>query len=631
MKKKFVRLTVCLVLLQNVSFLRAEEDTFVSLTRRATPVSSLPTNISTLSEKDIKRTGAQSVADVLDLLPSVDISRAGSLGSFATARGRGVPSSSHTQILIDDQPLGGISQQFIDLSQIPASNIERIEIVRGGSSVLYGANTIGGAIHIITKKNINQAPYVQAGYEGRSYKTHIYNAAAGGSVGRWNGLVTGNHYTTDGFQHNSDANQKNATATGGYSFSNGARVSVDYARAEHELGNPKGTLIPIGEWDGKKERDPADPNASVEQDNTQARVNGALPMGNWGTAQTIFFGSRQNYLTRMFPDAAPNFKQRNKIVGNDTRLLFNNGWTVGGAYERDDRDNFDNNPLHITNVAGYVEKQFDWTRFHFIPAVRYDDNSAFGSVTNPRITAVYNASERWKLSTNIASSYRAPSFLELYYRDPFFNGNPDLKPEKGWTYDVGSQYALPCGQIAKLTGYYTKIKDRIAPTLTTYENLPTAEMSGGEFELGGVLDFGAGGQVHDTFTYAYQRALGSSGSTSHMDPLRLTPTHMIAAQIAWVKNGWDVANTIRYVSDQFQSNNYGGERLPPYALWNIRVSKKISVFEIFGGVENITDRHYAESFDNDPNTFATTIVPEPARSFSAGVNIRFQGKSSDSR
>jgi outer membrane cobalamin receptor len=187
----------------------------------------LPTNISALTEQQIKESGAQTLDQVLNLLPAVDVQRSGTLGAFSTVRLRGVPSSAQVQIVVDDQPLGGVSTQFVDASQIPVENIERVEVVRGGSSVLYGTNTIGGVIHIITKKRIDEKPSVGVGFQAGSFGAKIYKAEAGGVLSRFDGFATVSHYRTDGFQQNSEAKNTTGTGAAGYSFPNGARISVD--------------------------------------------------------------------------------------------------------------------------------------------------------------------------------------------------------------------------------------------------------------------------------------------------------------------------------------------------------------------------------------------------------------------
>ena len=599
---------------------------FVSLTRSPSRPSQLPSNVSIITEDQIQTSGAQTLADALELIPAVTIARTGSIGTFTSLRMRGVTSAAQVQVLVDDQPLNGVSQQFLDLTQIPIDNIERIEVVRGGSSVLYGANTIGGVVHIITKKQIGKTPTVSAGFEAGSFKSKRATAQAGTSAGRWNGFATFHRFQTDGFMQNSDADQKAFTATSGVDLGKVSRLTADVSHVDHKVGTAQGTSIPIGEWDGTKERTAANPTGRSEQRKTDGRLRWDAPLLAGGLLQSTLFGSRQNYLTRTRVGAAPGFQQLNKIIGNDTRCLLPHQWTIGASYERDERRNEGDNPHHVVNVGGYLQKEWGRDKFKFIPAVRADHHSAFGSVINPRLTGVLALTDWWSVSSNIARSFRAPSFLELYYQSSFFNGNPNLKPETAWTYDLGNQFKLGADQTLRVTGTFTRIKNRIAATMTTYENVSQVETSGAEVELSGSMDAGRLGRFGERMSYTIQRSLANSMASSKFVPLRLTPRHKGTAELTWTKSGWSLSNAVHYVSDQFQFDNYVGGRLPPYAVWNAHLRKTLGVAEFSLSVDNILNRRYAEAFDYDPTTFATTFDPQPTRTYWGGVSVKFAGR-----
>src|SRR5687767_2444283 len=94
---------------------REQEPLFLSITRRADPMEKLPTNISVVTDKEIKQLGAKTLDEVLDMLPSIDLAKTGSLGSFTTLRMRGVPTSAHVQVLVDEQPVSGTAFQLVDI------------------------------------------------------------------------------------------------------------------------------------------------------------------------------------------------------------------------------------------------------------------------------------------------------------------------------------------------------------------------------------------------------------------------------------------------------------------------------------------------------------------------------------
>ena len=135
-----------------------DEGLFLSLTRKGESKEVLPSQRSVVTREEIVRSGARNLGEALNLVPGAMFNRTGTLGAQTTLRLRGVPTSNQVQVLIDDQPVGGVSIQNVDLSQIPVSDIERIEIVRGGSSVLYGANAIGGLVNVITRRHREKTP-----------------------------------------------------------------------------------------------------------------------------------------------------------------------------------------------------------------------------------------------------------------------------------------------------------------------------------------------------------------------------------------------------------------------------------------------------------------------------------------
>jgi outer membrane cobalamin receptor len=245
---------------------------FVSLTRRPDTLQKLPTNVTVLTEKDIKATGSKTLDELLDYATSVDVQHSGSFGTFSSYRVRGVPSSRSVQLFIDDEPFAGIGDQTLDISQIPLDNVERVEIVRGGSSVLYGANAVGALVHVITKRARGEGFRGGVSFEGRSFQTNIVRADAGVQKDGTDASITGGGYDTGGFQTNSDAKMRNVEGTVGHSFGNGARVAVDVFHTNSKVGNPNGTNVPVDDWNGDIERDSVEHHQRADQDRTQFRL-----------------------------------------------------------------------------------------------------------------------------------------------------------------------------------------------------------------------------------------------------------------------------------------------------------------------------------------------------------------------
>ncbi len=597
----------------------AEPPPFLSLTRRPVSLDRLPTNVSVISGEEIRQTGAHTLDEALDLLPAADVGRTGTLGSFSTLRLRGVPDPAQVQVLVDDRPVGGVSAQAADLSQIPVWAVDRVEIVRGGSAMLYGANTLGGAVHVITKRHGADRPESSVGWDIRSFLTQIYRGEVGGRGKRADGHVSASRYFTNGFQRNGDAHNVSVSGNAGYAFENGVRFSLDLSRSDHDAGDPRGTLIPIAQWDGNKERVASDPDAWTERDINAGRFQAVLPLGGWGSVQSSFYGSLQDDRVRPREDATPSFDRTRRIAGNDTRFFLPGGLTLGAAYERDRQETRGPAPAlqHVTDWGVYVQEFLDLGRLSVAPALRLDQHSAFGNVVNPRFTAVFRLTDRWKLSGNAARSFRAPSFDELFPSGTL-RGNPGLRPETAWTYDLGVGFRPAEKTYINVTGFHTRLRERITPAATAYENASRAEISGAEVEA----EIRAG-PFRQRLNYTYQRAVGGAASGRFV-PLRLTPRHIANFQLTWTTaRRWSVTGTLQYVHRRFQWDDEQGLVLPSHALWGLRAAKKILGAELYFAADNIFNERYADAFGSHPAASAPTFLPQPGRTLRGGLHIRF--------
>jgi vitamin B12 transporter len=603
-----------------------EDGMFLSLNRKNEDISRLPTNLSTLTAEDIKRLRLTTLEDGLSQLPGVQVQRSGPMGTFSSLRLRGVPSSSQVLILVDGVPLGGVGSQFVDLSQIPIETVERVEIVRGGGSAIYGANAVGGVVNVITKRAEVEGALTTLKGELRSFGTQIYQGDVAIKAGSWDGYVNAGRYLTDGFQQNQDADNVYASAKGGFSFGSGTRLGLEVDRMGHKVGNPSGTPTPIGEWDGEREKKPNDPTARTEKNSTRVRGTAAVPVGPalW---QTAVWGYFENLINTDSGYGSADTDRRKGIVGGDTQFNWGRHYILGASLERNDRKNLkEGSPEtrdHVVNAGTFAEATLTAGQWEFLPAIRWDKHSAFGSEVNPRVTVVFRPSEILKLSANAGRSYRAPDSSALYDNFDAFPpwtgptvANPNVQPEIGWAYDLGIERQLGSRVLMRATGYYTRLKDRIYttsypdPIVNSTYNGPSAEMSGVEVE--GNASF-PGGRLATQYTYL--RAIGNSAQSTEYLALRLSPRHSVSAELNLAApNKWVLTNSIRYLHKQFQIDGDKGKKLPSFTLWGVRLSKTILAADFYLMVDNITDKHYTESISFDPM---------PGRTFGAGMTIRF--------
>jgi vitamin B12 transporter len=620
----------------------SEDVRFITLTRRPLLESELPTNVTVLNENDIHNSGGVNVADVLELVPGLDLSRSGSIGQFTSFRLRGVPRSNQSQVLIDEQPLGGVSIQEINLALIPADQIERIEVVRGGSSVLYGPNAIGGIVHIFTKQQ--PKPFASLGYERQSFETGITRAGAGGTWGPWSLRANGQHYETNGYMQNSDGHSDTGEGTLGYRWGNGAHLQASTSFTDHEFGTPNGTPIPFDEWDGDRERTANSLTQQIDNEMFRNRLAFGSPLGSAARIDATLYHQYETF--RFFNNPPQPFISdswfHNLVTGGDTHVTTGFGTVIGASLERDYREASQQEDQHIYDEGLYAEQELNLNRLTLLPALRFDHHSVFGNEFQPRLTSVYRANERWKLSASAARAFRAPTLVDLYIvsQDPSFPafdffGNPNLQPEHAWSYDLGTQFVPIDWAEIGVSGFFTSITDRISAVDTdgngnidTSRNLGRAEISGGEFEVKART-----GAFSHRGSYTYQRAVGTSTNGDGFVELRLTPHHIASYRLTWTPmDKLDIANTLVYVGPQYQNDNRAPVtlfdpvtfaahsdkgKIAPYAVWNIRAEKGFRWGSVYGGVNNVLDRLYAESV-----TFGIP-TPQPTRTYIAGATVRF--------
>jgi outer membrane receptor protein involved in Fe transport len=587
-------------------------DIFMSLTRSPIPVSDAPINTQVIYASDFEKTSARTVGDAIESAPGVHVINNGSEGSQQSVAIRGF-TSQHVLIVIDDVPQTPDLTGNVDLSRIPLDNVERIEIIRGGGSAVYGPNAQGGVIHIITKKPVTKID-LQATSDAGSFSTFHNRAQFGTQQGPIQAQVTASRDLSDGFQQN--ASYRN-TFLSGFLAADAKRwgkLSYSGSGSDGTIGLPSGTPVPIGEWNGELERQA---NDLESHSNEKDRVNQLHYANHIGSA---------NLTARL----ANNVKDLDAFqFGSDTliRTEGRNGFgqiddpNVGGAgYEYYQR-RLDSNVYgdHRSDAWGtYVQAYFlrnDW--FNLIPGVRYDEDNTYGEAWSPRVQAVVKPSDLWKVSASAARSFQPPTFADLY--DPFVPPEfqpTDLRPEFTWTYDLGVSVKPATGLETALTLYHTDTKDRIALDPTrgfAAFNLNKAYTNGVEADVTYAYKI-----IRQNVAYTYLQAMGQNeGSEYHI--LAFSPKNKVDyradIQLPWKSQ---IIYDAHYLGPQWTGINQTGVHIPDHVVMNARLSKAIGWAEFFVACNNLLDRHYAETADSFNGYF-----PMPGRNFLGGVTIRF--------
>ncbi len=448
----------------------------VTATRTAQTINRLSAASTVFTRQDIERLQVQSVPELLKQATSVDVSESGGLGKNSSVFIRGT-SSGHVLVLIDGVRIGSATLGTASFSSLSIDQIERVEIVRGSQSSLYGSDAIGGVIQIFTRKGQQKEdhmPTISIDAGGGSYDTAQVSGNVSGKYNQaWYSLGA-SHITTSGFNATSDTFKDNDrdgyentsfNARLGYQFNanNSAEAFIIRSQGENEFDNSFG----------------ADRNDFVIQ-NIGLTTTMQL-MDNWLSILTL--GESRDDSRQADGDF---FNTRRRMVGLSNKIkLGSNHEIIIGSDFRDDQvqshvSYAESNRYDIGGYAEYYGRWFDWMDFN--ASVRGDEDEQFGS----HVTG--NAGFRIKLVNsdidfvaNFSSGYKAPTFNSLYF--PNF-GNPDLKPEESTTFEVGLEGEHNWGRWM-LRAFHINIDNLISFDRTTFLaiNVNKAQIDGIEGEI----------------------------------------------------------------------------------------------------------------------------------------------------
>jgi vitamin B12 transporter len=433
------------------------EPVAVTASRNPQPIADLLADLTVIGIDDIQRSGAQSLPELLQRQPGVEITTNGGPGSTSGAFLRGA-NRGQTLVLIDGLRVGSSSVGATSLEAIPLDQIERIEILRGPASSLYGADAIGGVIQVFTKQAEagRFVPSLAAGYG--TYDTRNASAGLRGALGPLRFSVQAGGTRSTGY--NAIVNPGNFSYNGdrdGYSTENaglnavlpwatGQELAVVYFR--NRLNN---------QYDGGPDFD--DRTITTLEAWSVASRNRIAD--GWTSSLTAGEGSDDSVSQTGFGDFPFKTTQRQFTWQNDFAVPLG---ALSVILERRDE--------HLATDAGFAVTerntdsatgvyQLTYGVFALQANLRHDDSSQFGGKTTGGIALGYRASPAWRFTAGVSTGFKAPSLNDLYY--PFFS-NPYLQPETARNAEAGVYWQASSGDLrweARAVGYYNRIDELI--------------------------------------------------------------------------------------------------------------------------------------------------------------------------
>ncbi len=572
----------------------------VTATRTATPLSQLGSSVTVITADEIEAKQQTQVLDVLRDIPGVNIVQTGNTGGAVSIYLRGTDTK-HTLVMIDGVEFRDIAGfGGADIANLSTNDIERIEVVRGAQSVLYGSDAIGGVINIITKQGSKQ-PSGYASVEGGSYRT--FTEKAGFSVGSdtTSAALYLSRTDTDGF---STANEKDGNSEAdGYdntsaSFRLGitpsqavqwniilrsTEASYDYDSSAYDLAT--GGYIPV---DGDNVQD---------VDEKMARVEGTFSFLNerWKTTVGSAISSTKRNYDEEYVDSEYNGTLTKFDLQNTFRVNAMHTLIFGAETENERFDYYydasadpaypytDAADGHSRTNAVYVQEQLTAGAFSTALGVRYDHHAEFGGQTTWRVAPTYRiAATNTRLKGSVGTGFKAPTLFQLYST----YGNKDLDAEKSFGWDAGlEQSFFDSSLIVDIAYFYNNVDDYIDYNdLTfTYGNIAKLKARGIESSLEWLpceyFDMKIG--------YTYTDAQDADGKRIDRRPL-----HKASIDI----NLYPVDKVVVNLNTIYASaREDGSETLAAYTLVNLAASYQYRPnLKLFARVDNLFDEDYEE-------------------------------------
>jgi iron complex outermembrane receptor protein len=630
---------------------REGEAVVVTATRFSETDTSVAANVSIITRQDIRQTPAQNLPALLGSKAGVDVGQlGGALGRNATIdmRGFGSTATSNTLILVDGLRVNPVDMGSIIWSSIPLESVERIEIIRGSGTVLYGDGATGGVINIITNKSGLAVAGVTATLGSYGYHGADVQLANGNDKAYYNLFV--NYADADGYRDNSQQDQRAASGRVGLLL-DGGEVFTDFAVYKESSGLPGYLFNSAYRSDPRRTRFPNDvedrdgyrirPGVSYRL-NDRLTLEGELAFEHQKLAAVYASTATASDRSRDTTALTPRLRWRHDLAAMPSETVF--GFDYYDGKVNSDNSGFADQSASQESSALYLQNTTKLTQNLSLTlggrsqrVIQKADQQAYAPWFSPaasgqatRTRQAYDAglayaTAGWRVYGKTGTTFRFANVDELFGYDPVL-GVPvfagDIRPQHGRINEIGGSVALAA---VKLRGslYQLDLTDEIGfdGTLFANTNFAPTRRKGAELEA----DWKLAESLRATLSYAYTDARFRSGAYAGKT-IPLAPRDQAGAQLTW--NGGRLGSysaAARYVGERRYGSDFANAQgmLAGYTTLDLQAVWKLKPWTISAKVLNATDKKYSpfagySAFYND-----TYYYPADGRSFFASARYDF--------
>ncbi len=562
----------------------------------------VPLAVSVVNNLQIASSGESNVLPVLNgRVPGLFVTERGIMGFGVASNAagqisiRGIGGSPTTRVLmlIDGHPqyMGLFGHPLAD--SYVASDVERVEVIRGPASILYGSNAMGGVINIITKKQSHEGLNANGHLMYGSYNTQKYMASGGLKKNKISLFASINHDRTDGHRPNSDFSITNGYLKFGWNISENISANADLSLAGFKATDPgpdtlnavKGNTLDImrGYW-------------SLSVDNNYTSYSGSARFFyNFGEHKISdgFHSTDANYGINIF-EAIKLFPGNTLTAGLDYL-------NYGGFAENELAMNgqgivFTDTTLYDAGLYGFMQQRI-LEKLTLNAGIRYQKHEVYGGEWIPSGGFAFNITDKTTWKTSVAKGFRSPTIQELF----MWNHNPNLSPEKILNYETGLIQSFYDKKIRlELTGFIVK-GDNLIVTVPL-QGLQNA----GEVANKGIEFSASSDMIRDlslNLTYAY---------IDMKKPVYATPKHHLYLSGNYSLKKFLFSANAEYING-LDTDPTATERLETYTLLNARITyRPLKYAEFFLSAENILNTEYE----------TLKFYPMPGITIFAGIKLK---------
>lgn len=595
----------------------------VTGTRNETDVRHLPLTVSVIDRQEIEQSMQPSVLPILtQQVPGLFITSRGIMGygvSNGAAGGialRGLSGGSgRMMVLIDGHP------QYAGIFGHPISDAyqsflaERVEVLRGPASVLYGSNAMGGVINIVTRQLHEEGVKTNVNLGYGSFNTLQSEVTNRIRKGRFTSLISGSYNRTDGHRSNMGFEQYGGYAKLGYRVTDNWNLRGDVNVTHFNASYPGPVSAPLLDGDQSITRG----MTSFAVENKYEKTSGAASFFyNWGnhwindgytpskgeTPQESRFLSFDNMMGLSLYQSTQFFPGNRITVGFDWFRYGGHAWNkfVSGEKAGTTSDLVDK---HEDELAGYVDFRQDMGSWLTLDAgVRVDHHSRVGTEWIPQAGLSFHLPRTIELKASASKGFRYPILREMYMFPP---QNPDLKPESMWSYELAwAQHLLDNSLTYGINLFYIDGKNLIV-TLPNPNGTGMLNQNTGKIE-----NCGMEGEV--AYRIDPHWSVEANYSYLHMEnPVVGAPEHKLYAGAQYTHKRWTVSTGVQYI-DNLYTTVGDNPQTEEFVLWNLNASFRVNRWlDVWARGENLLAQRYE----------INAGYPMPRATVMAGVNLNF--------